>query len=80
MLAVAFLAIGLNIDFELGATLRRMYSCGYMLRLPDVRARTDHELVLSNRVFPNRHGKLADHFGGSSLCLGLRAVEVTPGS
>jgi hypothetical protein len=80
ILVVALFSIGLNIGSELDVLLQRRYGRGYMLHLLDVRARTDHELVLSSQVFPNRHGRRAGHFGGSSLFPGLRAAEVIPGS
>jgi hypothetical protein len=80
MLVVALLSTGSNFDSELDLPSQRRYGRGYMLHLLDVQAHTDHKLVLSSRVSPNRHGRLAGHFGGSSLCPGLRAGEVTPGS
>ena len=80
MLVVALLSTGSNIGSELDLPLQRRYGRGYMLHLLDVRAHTDHELILLSRVFPNRHGRRAGHFGGSSLYPRLRASEVTQGS
>jgi hypothetical protein len=79
MLVVALLSTGSNIGSESDLLSQRRYGRGYMLHLLDVQAHTDHELVLSSQVFPNCHGRRADHFGGSSLYLGLRAAEVIPG-
>ena len=80
MLVVGLLSTGSNIGSELGAPLQRMYGREYMLHLLNIRACTDHGLVLLIRVLPNRYGRQAGHFGGSSLYPGLRAAEVTPGS
>ena len=80
MLVVTLLSTGSNIGSESDLPSQRRYGRGYMLHLLNVRAHTDHELVLSSRVFPNRHGRRAGHFGGSSLFPGLRAAEVIPGS
>ena len=80
MLVVALLSTGLNIGSELDLLLQRRYGHGYMLYLLDVWACTDHELVLSSRVFLNRHGRRAGRFSSSSLCPWLRAAKVTPGS
>ena len=80
MLVVALLSTGSNIGSELDVLLQRRYGRGYIPHLLDVRAHTDHGLVLSSRVFPNRHGRQAGHFSGSSLFLWLQAVKVIPGS
>ena len=79
MLVVTLLSTGSNIGSELDVLSQRRYGRGYMLHLLNVRARTDHELILLSRLFPNCHGRRAGHFGSSSLCPGLRAAEVTPG-